>query len=144
MRNISEYVVPSTNNVKFLPLHNSILIRFFLLRYCPKNFFFRSKLKSISFGYFSITFFSPSTDCPFYFGRGEGSVVWAKLSDVSRRPVLKKKLLAIKIKREWRKTERKRERNFSFTGFGLSGLLDAITLHDLNGPANNTDSSTYI
>lgn len=42
--------------------------------------------------------FSPTlTDCPLYFGRGKGSVVWAKLSDVSKRSVLKKESLAVKI-----------------------------------------------
>lgn len=45
---------------------------------------------------FFLTFFPPLlTDYPLYFGRGKGSVVWAKLSDVSKRSVLKKELLAV-------------------------------------------------
>ena len=55
------------------------------------------KIKSI-WGLDSIflNFFSPLlTDYPLYFGRGKGSVVWAKLSDVSKRSVLKKELLAV-------------------------------------------------
>ena len=39
----------------------------------------------------------PLTDCPVYLGRGKASVVWARLSDVFRRSILKKESLDVKI-----------------------------------------------
>lgn len=47
-------------------------------------------------------------------------MVWAKLSDVARRSVLKNKLLAVKKRKEQDRLEM--ERDFSLTGFGSSGL----------------------
>lgn len=43
----------------------------------------------------SITVF-PLTDCPLYLGRGKASVEWARLSDASRRSILKKESLDVK------------------------------------------------
>lgn len=75
-------------------------------------------------------FFTPSTDCPLYFGRGKGSVLRAVLSDVSRRSILKKEPLDVKIK-EGKKTDQKWERDFSLTDFEGAGIqVESFCVYD--------------